>query len=277
MILVQLTDLHLRPLGQRAYGVVETNTLVERAFRAVAALRPAPDAVLISGDLTDCGLPEEYDLLSGLIERYLDMPVYLIPGNHDRREVMRARLAHLPGMAGEGFIQYAVDDHPVRLVMLDSVVPGSGHGELCAERLDFLDATLAAAPDTPTMVVLHHPPIHTGIRHMDRINLRTAQAMEEIVGRNRQVERILCGHAHRAIVARFAGTIAQVTPSVAHQVTFDLGDSSPESFGLEPPSFAVHRWTPESGIASHIVHVESYPGPYPFVLDPRYPGGKAEG
>lgn len=273
MIIAQLTDLHIRPTGKPAYRVVETNTLLDRALQSLAAMWPAPDAVVMSGDLTDCGLAEEYDILALLIRRHLDMPVYLVPGNHDRREVMKQRLGHLPGIADDpDFIQYVVDDFPVRLVMLDSVVPGKGHGELCAARLDFLDRTLAAAPDKPTVVVLHHPPIVCGIRHMDGINLRNADAFGAVIARHPQVERILCGHHHRPITARFAGTIVQVAPSTAHQVVFDLGAESPSHFTMEPASFLVHQWSAGAGLVSHGVYVEKYPGPYPFVLDPDYPG-----
>lgn len=273
MILAQLSDMHIRPRGAPAYRVVETNALVERALRTVASLRPAPDAVIMSGDLTDCGLAEEYDILADLIRRYCAMPVYLVPGNHDRREVMRARLSHLPGIAAApDFIQYVIDDFPLRLIMLDSVVPGFGHGELCVRRLEFLDGALSMSPAKPSVVVLHHPPVLCGIEHMDHINLRSAEAFGAIIARHPQVERVLCGHHHRPITARFAGTIVQVAPSTAHQVSFDLGAESPASFTMEPPAFLVHRWSAETGVVSHGVFVEAYPGPYPFVLDPNYPG-----
>lgn len=277
MIIAHLTDLHVRPRGLPAYRVVETNTLTERAFRTVAAMRPAPDAVILSGDLTDCGLAEEYDVLADLIRTHLPMPVYAIPGNHDRRDAMRAGLGHLPGVVEHpDFIQYTVEDFPVRLVMLDSVIPGYGHGELCAARLSYLEETLAREPAKPTVVVIHHPPIAAGIRHMDEINLRNADAFGAIIARNPQVERVLCGHYHRPIVARFAGTIAQAIPSVAHQVSFDLSEASPSVFVMEPPAFAVHCWNEQTGLVSHGVKVESYPGPYPFVLDPNYPGAEGE-
>ena len=203
MLIAQLTDLHIRPKGVAAYRVAETNMLTERAFRAVAALRPAPDIVVISGDLTDCGLLSEYELLRELLARLLPMPVFVIPGNHDRRENLRAVLKDLPGVVSDPcFVQYAVDDYPVRLIMLDTIVPGAGHGELCAERLAFLDRTLGQAADKPTMIVMHHPPFVCGIGHMDQINLRNAGAFAEVIGRHTQVQRIVCGHHHRPVFAR---------------------------------------------------------------------------
>jgi len=273
MLIAQLTDLHVRPHGVLAYGVVETNRYVEAAFKAVSALQPAPDAVILSGDLVDGGMAEEYDILSELIRRHLAMPVYAIPGNHDHRETMKARLGHLPGVAEDpDFVQYAIEDLPVRLVMLDSIVPRESHGELCPARLDFLGRTLRAAPEKPTLVVLHHPPIRCGIEHMDEINLLNADDLAAVIAKHPQVERVLCGHHHRPITARFGGTLMQVAPSVAHQVTFDLVPGSPGTFSMEPPAFLLHRFEPEGGLVSHQVYVEAYPGPYPFETVPAETG-----
>lgn len=273
-LIAQLTDLHVRPLGVPACRVVETNALTERALRAVAALRPRPDAVVITGDLTDCGLDAEYGLLAGMLARHLpDIPVYAVPGNHDRRERM---IAGLPGTRHEdGFVQYAVEDLPVRLVMLDTVVPGAGHGELCRARLDWLERTLAAEPGKPTVIGMHHPPFVCGIAHVDRINLRDAWDFADLVAAHRQVERILCGHHHRPVVARVAHAIASIAPSVAHQVELDLHPDSPGAFVLEPPAYQLHHWSAQHGIVSHTVLVDGYPGPYPFIADPDYPGRAA--
>jgi 3',5'-cyclic-AMP phosphodiesterase len=273
MLIAQLTDLHVRPVGQAANGVVETNAFTERALRSVAALRPAPDMVVITGDLTECGLPAEYDHLAQMLHRHVPMPVFVIPGNHDRREVLRERLAHLPGvMADRRFVQYAIEGNPVRLVMLDTLVAEAAHGELCGDRLRFLDRTLAAEPERPTIIAMHHPPFASGIGHMDRINLHDAGAFAEVVARHRQVERIICGHVHRPVVARVAHAIASIAPSVAHQVelTFDPHDSG--AFVFEPPAYQLHRWTPAEGIVSHTVLVEQFPGPFPFMNDAEYAG-----
>ncbi|MFZ0015876.1 MAG: phosphodiesterase [Acetobacteraceae bacterium] len=273
MLICQLTDLHVRPAGKPANRVSETNMFTERAFRAVARLNPSPDVVVITGDLTDCGLDEEYANLNRLLRRFLPMPVFVIPGNHDRRGNFREGLKHLPGVAADPhYVQYTVDDYPVRLVMLDTLVPGAGHGELGPEQLEFLDQALAAAPDKPTIVGMHHPPFACGIAHMDRINLRNIPDFAAIIARHHQVERIICGHHHRPIVARLAHAIASIAPSVAHQVEMTLNPHDSGAFNFEPPAFQLHRWTAADGIVSHTVYVEEFPGPYPFVNDPDYPG-----
>ena len=91
MLICQLTDLHVRPVGMPANRVSETNMFTERAFRAVARLNPRPDVVLITGDLTECGLDAEYAHLNRLLRKLQPMPVFVIPGNHDRRDNLRGR------------------------------------------------------------------------------------------------------------------------------------------------------------------------------------------
>ena len=272
MILAQLTDLHCVARGRPAMGRCETNMLTERALLAVRAFRPAVDAMLITGDLTDNGLAVEYAELSAILARTAEVPVYVIPGNHDRREGVKAGLAHLPGVLEHThFVQYVVENLPVRVVMLDTVVPGAGHGELCAERLAWLDATLAAAPERPTLIGMHHPPFVCGIRHMDKINLRDIDAFTAVIAKHPQVRRIVCGHHHRPITVSVAHAIASIAPSVAHQSALDLFSDAPGMWKFEPPAFQLHLWL-NGAIVSHTAYVESYEGPFPFMIDPEYPG-----
>src|SRR5262249_38027885 len=122
MLIAQITDLHVRPPGLPANRVVETNMMTERAIEAVIALRPRPDVVLITGDLTDCGLVEEYEQLKMMLRR-LDIPFFLIPGNHDRRDNLRRVLGGCRGVTEDaGFVQFVVGDYPVRLIGLATLV-----------------------------------------------------------------------------------------------------------------------------------------------------------
>jgi Icc protein len=273
MLIAQLTDFHLRPRGKAAYRVAETNMLAERAIDVVAALQPRPDVVLITGDMTDCGLVEEYELLRGLLAR-LPMPVFMVPGNHDRRDNLKRVFSDWPTIVADpDFVQFVVDDFPVRLIGLDTLVEGESGGKFCEPRLDFLARALAASPDKPTVVFQHHPPFDCGIVHMDRIRLIGGEArLAELVRAHGRVERILCGHHHRPIETLFGGTIASVAPGVAHQVAFDLRPEHEGALVLEPPAFQLHDYREGFGIVSHTVYVERFPGPYPFVLDPDYPG-----
>lgn len=265
ILIAQISDLHLRPRGLPALGFVDTNAFARRAVATLLALQPTPAAVLVTGDIADTGDPREYEMAREILSA-LPMPVFVLPGNHDGRDTMRAEMADTGwiGPATDGPINYAVDVGPLRLVCLDSHVPGRPHGELGPETLAWLDATLSASPDRPTMVAVHHPPFRTGLSHMDAILLRDGPAMEEIVRRHPQVGRVVCGHVHRAITAAFGGTLAMIAPGVAHQVALDLADSATALFVMEPPAYLAHAWTPDTGFVSHLQYVERFPGPYDF-------------
>jgi 3',5'-cyclic-AMP phosphodiesterase len=264
MLIAQISDFHIKARGKIAYRVVDTASCLAQAVAAVAALDPAPDIVVATGDLTDFGRPEEYALLRELLAP-LPCPVYLIPGNHDEREAMRRAFAGDGYLPASGFLHYTIEDNPLRLVALDTVIPGEGGGRLCEERLRWLDHTLAAVPTRPTMIIMHHPPFSTGIAHMDRIGLSGAEAFARVLVRHPQVERVLCGHLHRSIQARI-GThaIASTAPSTAHQVALDLRVDGPSRFMMEPPGYQLHLWRPEIGIVSHTGVVGKFAGPYPF-------------
>jgi len=273
MLIAQITDLHIRPLGKPAYRVSETNALTERALDVVARLQPRPDLLVVTGDLTDCGLAEEYALLKAMLAP-LGIPVLLVPGNHDRRETLTAGLDLDPRQVLDGgFVQFVADLGPMRLIGLDTLLPGKSAGALCATRLAFLDKALTEADGKPVAIFMHHPPFDCGIAHMDAIRLLDgAEDFAAIVARHPNVERILCGHHHRPIVTRFAGTIAQIAPSVTHQVTLDLTETSNATFHMEPPAYMLHSFRVSAGFVTHTAYVERFPGPYPFVLDADYPG-----
>ncbi|HEY2871294.1 MAG TPA: metallophosphoesterase, partial [Reyranella sp.] len=139
MLIAQLSDPHIKSPGQLLYDRIDTAGYLERAVAHVLKLDPLPDVVVMTGDLVDGGKPEEYAHLRRLIAP-LSMPVYVIPGNHDGREALRAAFADQGYFPASGFLQYTVDSLPVRLIALDTLVEGKGHGELCAERLAWLEA-----------------------------------------------------------------------------------------------------------------------------------------
>ena len=127
---------------------------------AVVALPSRPDAVLVTGDLTENGGPAEYATVQELLDP-VGAPVHAIGGNHDDRATLRAAFG-LPGQDAAP-VQWAVDLGPLRLIGLDTNIPGRAGGALDGERLRWLDTELARAPDQPTLLAMHHPPIdHRG-------------------------------------------------------------------------------------------------------------------
>ncbi|MET3443767.1 3',5'-cyclic AMP phosphodiesterase CpdA [Variovorax paradoxus] len=267
--LAQLTDLHIREPGRLAYGRIDTAPYLERAVQSVLRLAQRPDAVVITGDLSDFGRAAEYEHLARLLAP-LAMPVYLMPGNHDDRDQLRRSFpGHnylTEGMGPAGFVQYSVRVGALRLLALDTCVPGESHGALCGERLTWLEEQLEACRGEPVVIAMHHPPFQTLIGHMDEIGLlQGAEALEALVARYSNIERVICGHLHRAIDVRFGGTIASTSPAPAHQVCLDLSPDAPSAWTLEPPGFRVHAWSGRSGrLVTHLAASGTFEGPFPF-------------
>jgi 3',5'-cyclic AMP phosphodiesterase CpdA len=264
-LLVQLSDPHIRAKGSLAMGRVDTPTLFRRAVTSVLALRQQPAAVLISGDLADLAAADEYAHLAELIAP-LPMPVYLMMGNHDDRDALRRGFpSHSYLREGGEFVQYTVPIGDAMLVALDTSEPRKPEGGLCEARLAWLEEALRRHRDRRTIVAMHHPPFRTYIGHMDGMGLmRGGPAFEAIIARNPQVERIVCGHLHRAIDVRYAGTIAATSPSTAHQVLLDLAPDAPALWTFEPPAFRVHAWADGEPMATHLAFSGPYEGPHPF-------------
>lgn len=262
MLLAHISDLHVIEPGKLAYGVVDTTPMVENAIAHLNTL--SPDLIVITGDLVHNVHLVEYQRLQAMLQP-LKMPVYLIPGNHDSRALIREVFSTHTYLPTAGFLQYTVEDYPVRLIMLDTNVPGEGHGELDAERLDWLDQQLAQQPNRPTILFMHHPPFTTGIELMDSYGLTGLQGLETIVKKYDCIQRIGCGHLHRPIQKLWAGTLAYTVPSPVHQVSLDLiGDAQSSTFIMEPPAYQLHLWKEESGLVSHMQYINQYDGPYPF-------------
>ncbi|HEU0201803.1 MAG TPA: phosphodiesterase [Burkholderiaceae bacterium] len=262
MILCQISDLHITKDRRLACGVVDTATMLERCVARILKLPQRPDAVIATGDLADAGQFEEYRLLRDLLAP-LPMPLYLMPGNHDDRRLLRRVFAdHVYLRQWEPFVQYVVEDFALRLVALDTVIPGEDGGTLCSQRLAWLEQTLARS-NHPTVVALHHPPFATGIGFMDRISMANPTGLAAVIARHPQVQRLIAGHVHRPIQTLFAGTMACTCPSPAHQVVLDLSSEKAGSFVMEPPSFQLHVST-DAGVVTHAVYVDDFAGPYPF-------------
>jgi 3',5'-cyclic-AMP phosphodiesterase len=260
----QISDLHIRLPGLLSYRRVDCAAMLARGVQEILGLPQRPDVVLATGDLVDFGLPEEYAHLRRLLAP-LPMPCYLIPGNHDERGALRAAFPeHAYLRQWQPFVQYAIEEWPLRIVALDTVIPGEGGGRLDRERLAWLDSTLSREKRKPTLVIMHHPPFPTLIGHMDKLGLQGGEALAEVIARHPQVERVLCGHLHRPIEYRFAGTIASTCPSPAHQVALDLDPEAPSAFRMEPPGFQLHAWREGAGVVSHTAFIGDFAGPFPF-------------
>jgi 3',5'-cyclic AMP phosphodiesterase CpdA len=252
-MLVQLSDLHLRP-GEEGKGPAER---LERAVRQVAALQPRPHAVLLSGDLVDAPSSAAYELAHELLAP-LALPLHAIPGNHDDRDLLRNHFGPGPAPAGAA-VCFAVHCGPLRLVGCDTTRPGDEGGTLGDEQLGWLDETLAQQSETPTLLALHHPPVLTGVRSMDAIALAGEDrvALEALLGGHPQVHAITCGHVHTTMTTAFAGRPLLICPSTNSTLRLDLRarDDLPFAVSDQPPGFAVHALV-DGRLVSHVQPLE---------------------
>ncbi len=257
MIIAQITDLHAGYNLETTTGALDTYDSLARAVAHLNALSPAPDVVLATGDLVDDTGPEGYARLKDALAP-LGLPLYVIPGNHDDPANLRGAFAGDGYLPGDGrFLHYVVEGHPLRLIALDTTLPGETGGQLCAERLAWLAARLEEAPDRATLIFMHHPPFDTGIPFFDTIGCRGGAAMGKIVARHPQVETVLCGHVHRAIALRWHGTLVQVTPSTGYQYPLELREEVSVRPVLEPPACRICVWTPGVGLVSHLSYIDA--------------------
>lgn len=257
ILIAQISDLHIRTAGELIEGKVDTYPYLVTCIDRINALPRSPDLVIVSGDLADSGSVPEYMRLKSELDR-LNMPYFVMPGNHDSRARMREGFGGTPALpaASSGHLQYAINLPELRILCLDTLDEGKENGWLSMDRLDWLHDELTASPK-PVMIFLHHPPFDCGIPGMDDMKLGNPNGLAEILSAHPHVLGLACGHVHRSVFTTWAGLPACICPSPAHQIHLDMRPDSPLAWTLEPGGFLLHH-AAEGVLTSHVV-----PGPIP--------------
>jgi Icc protein len=250
-LIVQISDPHI---GYSA-EIRDPERALAAAVEQVLAIEPQPVAVILSGDLTNSGAPEQYRRLRELIEP-LPMPVHPMMGNHDDRDALREAFSDHPEVAAtEGPVQYSVRCGGMRVVACDSFASAdTDAGALGPERLAWIERELGSGAGIPTILAIHHAPIATGIAGFDLIGLpeEDRRALARILTRAEGIERVVTGHIHRTIFSEVGGVPVVVCPSVFLQAGLDLsGREAIELIG-EPPALAVHVHRRGKRLLTHI-------------------------
>lgn len=204
ILIAHISDLHFNGSEHHA-------DRIRAVLRHLDGLTADLDAVLVTGDITDHGLPAEYaEAHETLRSRH---PLFLCPGNHDARSPFRQGLLGEP--AGDAPVNTVHRTAKAVYVLCDSSVPGRSEGRLEDETLAWLAATLAASPPgLPVFVAFHHPPAILHTPPMDGLRLRAADRLAAVLADYPQVAAVLCGHAHTAAATSFAGRPLLVAPGV---------------------------------------------------------------
>jgi 3',5'-cyclic AMP phosphodiesterase CpdA len=244
--IAQLSDPHIGATWVRTDPVARLAASADLIRR----LGLKPRALLVSGDLAEHAADSEYEVVRELLAP-LGVPTYPVAGNHDDREVLR-RHFDLPGKGDEP-INYGADVDGMRLVVLDTTVPGEDHGALDSERLEWLDAELSAAAPTPTLLAMHHPPLLSGLPAMDALGLEEdgRERLREVIERHPHLGCIAAGHMHRAVVAELSRHPVVVSPSTYADAVLDFRSREVVFEEASSAGFAIHALL-QGKLVSHI-------------------------
>lgn len=264
MLIAQISDTHIAGQGKKAYGVAPTAQSLEQCVTHINRLTMKPDLALVTGDICYSGTLEEARHAAQLLEA-LDCPFYVIPGNHDDRDTLWSAFngTACPSRH-EAFFNYVVEGYAIRLIGLDSLLPGQPGGEICPARASWLEHQLAMYPTTPTIIFMHHPPVRCGVLETDQDGFIGTDLLGDVVERYQNIERIVCGHVHLVAHARWRGTVVSTAPSMGMQLGLDLTMELPSEFILDRPGYQLHYWTPQRELITHTVQVDDGSARHPF-------------
>jgi 3',5'-cyclic-AMP phosphodiesterase len=247
MIIAHISDTHIdleNPLGE------DRIRNLKQCVDDINGLDPLPDVVVHTGDLTNTGNPAEYAEANKILSTPR-LPVYVTAGNRDERTALRAAFPTYRYLLPEShFVQYRVDEFPVRLIILDTLTEDTNKGDFCPIRADSLSVALADDASKPTAVFMHHPPFEV-VESTYPIQFESQEAMarmSEVLNRHGHVVGAFCGHTHRDTAGRVGDVPVSSTPSVA--VDLRLGDY-PDAV-RSVPLYQVHRYDPAQGFVSEL-------------------------
>lgn len=239
--IVHLSDTHLLAGDARLGGRYDVGANLAATLAAVERTGICPDALVFTGDLTDLGEPEAYRALRAAVEpvaERLGAPIVWVAGNHDERPALRRDLLGLEPT--EEPVVGVWDLGGLRLVVLDSTVPGWHHGDLDDAQLRWLADVLAEPAPLGTLLALHHPPLPSHIPFFDILELRRQRELADVVAGS-DVRGILAGHLHHSTTGMFAGVPVSVAAATCY------------TMNLQRPAVAVNGM--DAGQSFHLVHV----------------------
>lgn len=244
MIIAQMTDLHIGFEGEGE--VCHNSRRLRMVIRELNSMVLKPDIVLLTGDLVESGESWAYAKLKKELSK-LDYPVYYAMGNHDHREIFGMNFPEAE--FNDGFLQYTIEDWPVRVIVLDTLNNGFHGGAFCEKRKAWLEARLAEQPDRPTFIAMHHPPIESGIAWMTAsLKAPWVMSLRETIRKYDNILHVTAGHIHRTIFKKFENTTISVCRAVAPQVKLELADIDPNTpddrvlLVDTTPGYCLHHW-----------------------------------
>ena len=252
-LLIQITDTHILPPGELLYGSIDTASHLRETVGQINRIQPKPDLVLITGDLVES--PDEacYQQFIDLIKP-LELPAYVIPGNHDNPQIMLGVFAHTPYFpVSDDTFQYEIEDLPFRILALNSYSDGTQLPEFDDQRVSWLHKQLSRS-DNPVLIAIHHPPMTTGIEFIDMGGSEWFQGFKSVLAEHPQVKLVICGHCHTDICGRIGQVPVYMASATAHQLIAARGmDIAPSAVAAAAPP-----------VLHHFINGEFLSGSYPW-------------
>lgn len=252
--LLVFTDPHIVDQGDDIVGL-DPSVRFSDGLKHAVAHHPDAEGLLVMGDLTHHGRTAQFETVKSLL-RDVPMPVTLMLGNHDNRDVFR-RVFPEADVTSSGHVQRMVELAGCMLITLDTMdlhVDPRNSGRLCAARLNWLENALTWAAGKPVIVAMHHPPVMTGFSGMDHIALQDPEPLLKMLRAHDAPLHLLCGHVHRTISGFSSGVPFTILKSPCHQHPMTLGMSGSTQSVDEPGAYGIVLAGPD-GI---IVHTEDF-------------------
>ena len=262
--ILQISDTHIVPEGTLVSGLLDTAAPFRRLVQRITDIRHQigpVDAVLISGDVSDDGSEQSYQRFKEILTP-LDLPFYVIPGNHDAREPMRTAFCDGGYFSATGKLNWHRQIGDINLIGLDTLIEGKKDGMLDATSLAYLGDVLASIGHGPALLALHHPPFRTGIHFMDDIGFGNSEELLETLSDFGGELRIICGHIHCMMTVSVGGHITISAPSPSSCFALDIRPNAPVGFMDMEDGCLLHKW--DGGFQTIRIGPERGAGPFPF-------------
>lgn len=257
MLIAHISDFHIFANQPETHLVrLDAEKAARKVVADVAAQSPSVDAVMFTGDLTDGGSAADYALLRDVLAP-ISVPIFVVPGNHDKRSALRAAFGDRLTFTDETFLHYDTTFKGIRILALDTFVEGRVEGRLCPIRMRWIRERLSRPVGGPLFIAMHHPPFKTGITALDDMALvEGGPELGQLVAAQAGGARILCGHIHRPIQAVWNGAFAAIAGSPAFQQGLDLTPHAAEPGPVnEPYAYFIHHLAADGTFAVHARYV----------------------
>ena len=239
--LIQLSDLHLVPPGKLTSKVLDTNAILEETINEILSKKDyfgQIDGLVVTGDISDDGSMESYLSAYEKLSK-LNVPILVIPGNHDLRDPMR-KVFHENVQFSKNSSQFdwVFKFDETLIIGLDTLVEGENFGFLEEKSLDFLSHQLSNNSGSDLVLLIHHPPIKTGIYFMDKIGLTNTSDLSECLKATNRPIKILCGHIHGVYHGLLGSHPVVSAPSICSAFEFNRQEFAPVGFNKGPTGYA---------------------------------------